>query len=111
MAAVGSWTAWGGIASVVGPLAGGAVVAENLFYWDTVYRWIAYLPASIGATALYRGVERWVVWGSVGLVAYIVRAFSRAATAAQTGVVRVYATAFAAGAAVLAAYFLTRASL
>jgi NADH-quinone oxidoreductase subunit L len=99
------------LAAVKRPLAGGAVVAQNLFYWDALYRWIAYLPASLVATGLYRGVERWVIWGSVNLVAYVVRAFSRAATAAQTGVVRIYATAFVAGAAVLGAYFLGRASL
>jgi NADH-quinone oxidoreductase subunit L len=93
------------------PLGGGAVVAEHLFYWDAAYRWIAYLPAAATATALYGFVERWIIWGTVGLVAYVVRAFSRAATAAQTGVVRTYATAFVAGAAVLAAYFLGRATL
>ena len=63
------------------------------------------------AGALYRWFERWIIWGSVSLVAYVVRAFSRAATEAQNGVVRLYATAFVAGAAVLAAYFLGRASL
>jgi NADH-quinone oxidoreductase subunit L len=93
------------------PLRAGAVVAENLFYWDAAYRWIAYLPASAIASALYRWVERWIIWGSVSVVTYVVRAFSRAATDAQNGVVRLYATAFAAGAAVLAAYFLTKASL
>jgi hypothetical protein len=40
-----------------------------------------------------------------------VRAFSRATVAAQTGVVRLYATALVAGAAVLGVYFLSRASL
>ena len=63
------------------------------------------------ATGLYRWFERWIIWGSVSLVAYVVRAFSRAATEAQNGVVRLYATAFVAGAAVLAAYFLGRATL
>jgi uncharacterized membrane-anchored protein len=87
------------------------VVAENLFYWDAAYRFIAYLPASVAASTLYRWFERWIIWGTVSLVAYVVRAFSRAATDAQNGVVRLYATAFVAGAAVLAAYFLTRASL
>ena len=76
-----------------------------------LYRWIAYLPASFVATGLYRWFERWIIWGSVSLVAYVVRAFSRAATEAQNGVVRLYATAFVAGAAVLAAYFLGRATL
>ena len=99
------------LARITRPLAGGAVVAQNLFYWDAAYRWIAYLPASLAATGLYRGFERWVIWGSVSLIAYVVRAFSRAATEAQNGVVRLYATAFVAGAAVLAAYFLGRASL
>jgi NADH:ubiquinone oxidoreductase subunit 5 (subunit L)/multisubunit Na+/H+ antiporter MnhA subunit len=99
------------LAAIKRPLAGGAVVAQNLFYWDVVYRWIAYLPASFVATGLYRWFERWIIWGSVSLVAYVVRAFSRAATEAQNGVVRLYATAFVAGAAVLAAYFLGRASL
>ena len=99
------------LARITRPLAGGAVVAQNLFYWDAAYRWIAYLPASHAATGLYRGFERWVIWGSVSLIAYVVRAFSRAATEAQNGVVRLYATAFVAGAAVLAAYFLGRASL
>jgi NADH-quinone oxidoreductase subunit L len=99
------------LARVKRPLAAGAVVAENLFYWDALYRWIAYLPASFVATGLYRWFERWIIWGSVSLVAYVVRAFSRAATEAQNGVVRLYATAFVAGAAVLAAYFLGRATL
>jgi NADH-quinone oxidoreductase subunit L len=99
------------LAAIKRPLVRGAVVAENLFYWDALYRRIAYLPASLTATALYRGFERWVIWGSVSLVAYVVRAFSRAATAALNGVVRMYATAFVAGAAVLAAYFLGKASL
>jgi NADH-quinone oxidoreductase subunit L len=99
------------IAALKRPLAGGAVVAENLFYWDAAYRWIAYLPASAAATVLYRFVERWIIWGTVSVVAYVVRGFSRAATKAQNGVVRLYATAFVAGAAVLAAYFLGRATL
>jgi len=99
------------LAAVKRPLRAGAVVAENLFYWDAAYRRIAYLPASVTASALYRWFERWVIWGTVSLIAYVVRAFSRAATEAQNGVVRLYATAFVAGAAVLAGYFLTRASL
>jgi hypothetical protein len=52
-----------------------------------------------------------VIWGTVGLVAYLVRTLARATVAAQTGVVRVYATALVAGAVVLGAYFLSRATL
>ena len=97
--------------AITSRLRAGAVVAENKFYWDAAYDRIAYLPAAFAATGLYRGVERWIVWGSIRLVAYVVRAFSRAATEAQTGVVRLYAATLVVGAAVLGAYFLGRASL
>ena len=76
-----------------------AVVAEHKFYWDEAYDRIAYLPAAALATGLYRFFERWVIWGTIDLVAYIVRAFARGTADAQTGVVRQYATVLVAGAA------------
>ena len=93
------------------PLTGLAVVAAHKFYWDELYDKIAYLPAAVVASSLYRFFERWVIWGTVGLVAYLVRMLARATVAAQTGVVRLYATALVAGAVVLGAYFLSRATL
>jgi NADH:ubiquinone oxidoreductase subunit 5 (subunit L)/multisubunit Na+/H+ antiporter MnhA subunit len=88
-----------------------AGVAEHKFYWDEAYDRIAYLPASVLGSSLYRFFERWVIWGTVGLVAYLVRMLARGTVAAQTGVVRLYATALVAGAVVLGAYFLSRATL
>jgi NADH-quinone oxidoreductase subunit L len=93
------------------PFAAMAGVAEHKFYWDEAYDRIAYLPAAVLGSGLYRFFERWVIWGTVGLVAYLVRALARATVAAQTGVVRLYATALVAGAVVLGAYFLSRATL
>jgi NADH:ubiquinone oxidoreductase subunit 5 (subunit L)/multisubunit Na+/H+ antiporter MnhA subunit len=93
------------------PFTGLAVVAAHKFYWDELYDKIAYLPAAVVASSLYRFFERWVIWGTVGLVAYLVRMLARATVAAQTGVVRLYATALVAGAVVLGAYFLSRATL
>ena len=51
----------------------GRRVAEHKFYWDELYDRIAYIPAAAIATGLYRFFERWVIWGTIDLVAYIVR--------------------------------------
>jgi NADH-quinone oxidoreductase subunit L len=99
------------LARVKRPFTAMAGVAGHKFYWDEAYDRIAYLPASALASDLYRFFERWVIWGTVGLVAYLVRTLARATVAAQTGVVRLYATALVAGAVVLGAYFLSRATL
>jgi NADH:ubiquinone oxidoreductase subunit 5 (subunit L)/multisubunit Na+/H+ antiporter MnhA subunit len=93
------------------PFGAVAIAAGHKFYWDEAYDWIAYRPASALASALYRYFERWVIWGTVDLVAYLVRALARATASAQTGVVRQYATVLVAGAAVLGVYFLSRATL
>jgi NADH-quinone oxidoreductase subunit L len=99
------------LGSLKRPLLAGAVVAENLFYWDALYARIAYLPAAAAASGLYRFVERYLIWGSIAVVTWVVRGLSRAAGAAQTGIVRSYAAALVGGAAILCAYFLGRASL
>jgi NADH:ubiquinone oxidoreductase subunit 5 (subunit L)/multisubunit Na+/H+ antiporter MnhA subunit len=86
-------------------------IAEHKFYWDELYDSIAYIPAAAIATGLYRFIERWVIWGTVDLVAFLVRMVARGTADAQTGVVRQYATVFVAGAAVLGVYFLSKATL
>jgi NADH-quinone oxidoreductase subunit L len=93
------------------PFGAVAVAAEHKFYWDAAYDRIAYLPAAALASGTYRFFERWVIWGTVDLVAYLVRMLARATAGAQTGVVRQYATVLVAGAAVLGVYFLSRATL
>ena len=62
-----------------------------------LYDRIAYIPAAAIATAVYRFFERWVIWGTIDLVAYIVRLVARGTADAQTGVVRQYATVLVAG--------------
>jgi NADH-quinone oxidoreductase subunit L len=93
------------------PFASGAVVAEHKFYWDELYDTIAYIPAAAIAVGVYRFIERWVIWGTVDLVAFLVRMLARGTADAQTGIVRQYATVLVAGAAVLGVYFLSRATL
>jgi NADH:ubiquinone oxidoreductase subunit 5 (subunit L)/multisubunit Na+/H+ antiporter MnhA subunit len=113
-AALLTWRAYASpalLARIKRPFAAVAVAAEHKFYWDEAYDRIAYLPAAALATALYRFFERWVIWGTVDLVAYLVRMLARVTTSAQTGVVRQYATVLVAGAAVLGVYFLSKATL
>ena len=88
-----------------------AVIAEAKFGWDELYRNIGYRPAVWAAITLDRVGERWVIGGGIWLARTTVDALARAITVAQSGIVRQYATVFAAGAAVLAVYFLGRASL
>jgi NADH:ubiquinone oxidoreductase subunit 5 (subunit L)/multisubunit Na+/H+ antiporter MnhA subunit len=88
-----------------------AVVAAHKFYWDEAYDRIAYAPAAALAVGLYRFFERWVIWGTIDVVTWIVRAFARGTADAQSGVVRQYATVLVAGAALLGVYFLSKATL
>jgi NADH-quinone oxidoreductase subunit L len=113
-AALLTWRAYANpalLARIKRPFTAVGVAAEHKFYWDAAYDRIAYRPAAALATALYRFFERWVIWGTVDLVAYLVRMLARVTTSAQTGVVRQYATVLVAGAAVLGVYFLSKATL
>src|SRR5262249_51717013 len=49
-AAIGAWTAWGGIASIIGPLAGGVVVGQLTGGWV----FALYIPPVAGTLGLVR---------------------------------------------------------
>src|SRR6185312_2173010 len=90
------WRAYADPALLAGlkrPFGGAVTVAEHKFYWDELYDRIAYLPAAAIATAVYRFFERWVIWGTINLIAYVVGLVARGTADAQSGIVRQYATA------------------
>ena len=63
------------------------------------------------AITLDRVFERWVIGGSIWVARTVVDTVARGTAAAQSGVVRQYATVLAGGAAIVAVYFLGKASL
>jgi NADH-quinone oxidoreductase subunit L len=78
---------------------------EHKFYFDEAYDLAFYEPASRKAVALGRYVEQPVFLSSLGELAGGVRFASRRLSSVQTGFVREYALALAAGVAVLAIVF------
>jgi len=85
-------------------------VLQDKFGFDRLYDWAFYRPA----VALARGGQRlWedaAVLGSMNAVGSAGSWTSRLLSAAQSGLVRVYALAIAIGIAVLAAWLITGAS-
>ena len=79
---------------------------EQKFFFDEAYDVAFYEPSSHVATGLHRFVERPLFLASLGDIGGSVRSLSGRVAAAQTGLVRSYALALAAGLAVLAIGFL-----
>ena len=79
---------------------------EHKFYFDEAYDLAFYEPASRSATFLTRYVEQPLFLSSLGELGASVRAASRRLSSLQTGYVREYALALAAGLAVLAIVFI-----
>jgi NADH-quinone oxidoreductase subunit L len=79
---------------------------EHKFYFDEAYDLAFYEPASRNATFLTRYVEQPLFLSSLGGLGASVRAASRRLSSLQTGYVREYALALAAGLAVLAIVFI-----
>jgi NADH-quinone oxidoreductase subunit L len=76
-------------------------------WWDEAYDYAFYCPAVFLATALGRYVEGPVFAGSITGIATGFREVGQAARRVQTGFVRSYALALAAGLAVLAVVFIS----
>jgi NADH-quinone oxidoreductase subunit L len=79
---------------------------EHKFYFDEAYDLAFYVPADRKARVLTSYVEEPVFLASLGEFAGGVRNFSRQLSSVQTGFVREYAFALAAGLAVLAIVFI-----
>ena len=79
---------------------------EHKFYFDETYDLAFYEPASRNANFLTRYVEQPLFLSSLGELGSSVRAASRRLSSLQTGYVREYALALAAGLAVLAIVFI-----
>jgi len=79
---------------------------EHKFYVDEAYDRVFYDPADRGSLVLTRYVEQPVFLASLGELGAGVRATARRLSAVQTGFVREYAFALAAGLAVLAVVFI-----
>jgi NADH-quinone oxidoreductase subunit L len=105
--ALGIWIAWSMYSrrSVQVPrYAGVQRVLEHKFYWDELYDVVFYKPAVALAQGLSWFVEAPLL-RSVGLIAGAVRSLGGDTSRLQTGLVRLYALAIAAGVAVMAIVF------
>jgi NADH-quinone oxidoreductase subunit L len=78
---------------------------ERKFWFDELYDTVFYRPAVLLTRGLLGGVERPLVFGSVGELAASVRGLGLGARRLQTGLVRTYALAIAASLAVVTVVF------
>ena len=78
---------------------------ERKFWFDELYDALFYRPAVLLSQGLLNGVERPLVFGSVGELAGSVRDLGLGARRLQTGLVRTYALAIAASLAVVTVVF------
>jgi NADH-quinone oxidoreductase subunit L len=80
---------------------------EHKFWFDELYDAIFYRPAAEIARLWHRGIERPLVGGSIAGVTVGARGVGRGLGEAQSGYLRTYAIAIAAGLAVLAIVFIS----
>ena len=87
-----------------------AVISERRFFWDDLYDVVFYRPAAWTATTLQRTIEADIFLELPDALGSLASRSGRAFAAVQTGLVRVYALAFALGVGVLVFYFMVQAA-
>ena len=88
-----------------------AVISERRFFWDDLYDYAFYRPAGLDARlTLRRTVEADIFLELPDALGSLASRLGRAFAAVQTGLVRVYALAFALGVGVLVFYFMVQAA-
>jgi NADH-quinone oxidoreductase subunit L len=80
---------------------------ERKLYWDDLYDWVFYRPAAWVARAELKWFERPVIGGSATGLALGARESGELVSDTQTGFLRAYALALAAGVAVLLIVFIS----
>jgi NADH-quinone oxidoreductase subunit L len=80
---------------------------EHKFWFDELYDLIFYKPAVLLTRAFRRGVEEPLIGGSISGVTVGARETAGAVGGAQTGYLRSYALAIAAGVAILVVVFVS----
>jgi NADH-quinone oxidoreductase subunit L len=107
---VGIWLAWTYYGARSEPVPRSPFAQETLehkFWFDELYDLIFYKPAVLLTRGLRRGVEEPLIGGSIAGVSASAREAGGAVGEAQTGYLRSYALAIAAGVAVLVVVFVS----
>ena len=107
---VGIYAAWVFYGARTRPVPRSAAVQETLehkFWFDELYDLIFYKPAVLLTRAFRRGVEEPLIGGSISGVTLGTRETAGAVGGAQTGYLRSYALAIAAGVAILVVVFVS----
>jgi NADH-quinone oxidoreductase subunit L len=100
-----AWWIYGAKRAPVPRVAAVQTLFEHKFYFDELYDAVFYRPAVFLARALFRWIERPLVFGSIRELSEGVRELGLGARRLQTGLVRTYAFAIAASLAVVTVVF------
>jgi NADH-quinone oxidoreductase subunit L len=87
-----------------------AVISERRFFWDELYHYAFYVPAVWLSNVLRRTLEQSVLLLAPDALGALASRAGRTFAVVQTGLVRVYALAFALGVAGLVFYFMVQAA-